>query len=73
VASVRFAELIEPPIVGDFTDRREAAFFFHPRLKQALKSWTISLGEGWGEGHSAAFGSALYGRFVSRSWDTRVA
>jgi hypothetical protein len=46
VASVRFAELIEPPIVGDFTDRREAAFFFHPRLKQALKSWTISTGRG---------------------------
>lgn len=42
MASVRSVELIEPPIVGDFTDRREAAFFFYPRFKQALESWTIS-------------------------------
>lgn len=44
MASVRSVELIEPPIVGDFTDRREAAFFFYPRFKQALESWTISRG-----------------------------
>jgi hypothetical protein len=45
---MRFAELLAPPILGDFADRREVAFFSHPRLSKSVKSWTISLGEGWG-------------------------